>query len=92
MIEEAVAAAVRDEIVRLRTRNAEMEVALRPFVKYRAWARRSEWPADIANDPHTPVWGREATEDGPGVAVYVRDFDRAAKALEPPVVVTAESK
>jgi hypothetical protein len=63
-------------------RVVELEAALKPFVDYRAWARRHDWPVDIASDPHTPVWGHEQYDDErPGFAVYIRDFDRAAAVL-----------
>ena len=59
---------------------ASME-ALRPFAEYREWARRMEWPVAIANDPSTPVFGRESYDGEDAVALYVRDFDNARTAF-----------
>lgn len=56
--------------------------ALTPFATYRDWARRNEWPADIANDPGTPICGREDFDEDTGaVALRVADFDAAGAAV-----------
>lgn len=60
---------------------AELRDTLLPFGRYALWARRAEWPADIAEDPATPVLGRSSYEDPVGVEVTVGDFNRALDAV-----------
>lgn len=64
-------------IRQLEKRIEELRSILVPFALYRTWARRHEWPADIAEDPSTPVLGRVDYDGGVHCEVTVGHFDRA---------------
>lgn len=62
----------------------KMREALKPFSDHYTWARKHEWPADVADDDATPVYGKDdPTGEENWHALYVGDFRRArAAAME----------